>query len=172
MAGRNASAISARHGPALPGEPEYAESGFEATAGSGCASGPGKPGNGRSQYGLVLAAASPAGLEPLYDGGLFSGQSGNCPGHQYLGVRQPPGPSRYGRTGSPAVSAGCFPPDPAGSSRCYHVPGLCRALGDECAAPSLSWICPETGADGSAVVHPDYVRSPSGTSAHFRQPSQ
>lgn len=87
MAGWDASAISARYGPALPGEPEYPESGSEAAAGSGCAPGPGQPGDGRSQYGLVPAAAGPAGLEPLYDGWLFPGQSGGRPSYQQLRVR-------------------------------------------------------------------------------------
>lgn len=73
MAGWDASAISARYGPALLGEPEYPESGSEAAAGSGRTPGPRKPGDGRSQYGLVPASAGSAGLEPLHDSWLFPG---------------------------------------------------------------------------------------------------
>lgn len=73
MASRDAPAISARYGSALPGEPEYPELGFEAVAGSGRTPGPGQPGDGRSQYGLVPASAGSAGLEPLHDSWLFPG---------------------------------------------------------------------------------------------------
>lgn len=71
MAGRDAPAVSARDGPAFPGEPEYSEPGSEAAIGSGRTPGPGQPGDGRSQYGLVPAPAGSAGLEPLHDGCYF-----------------------------------------------------------------------------------------------------
>ena len=45
----------------------------EAAAGSGRTPGPRKPGDGRSQYGLVPASAGSAGLEPLHDSWLFPG---------------------------------------------------------------------------------------------------
>lgn len=57
MAGRDAPAVSARDGPAFPGEPEYSEPGSEAAIGSGRTPGPGQPGDGRSQGTVVASTA-------------------------------------------------------------------------------------------------------------------